>query len=285
MERKEKGKAQKPQEPLKRLLLCDVDGTLLIDGSVREEDARWLQRWKEAGNGFGLVTGRGEAFCRELCRELGVEPDVLITDNGAEVWMENRCLHREWLPAAQVARALEALRSDGLWPSVCVPFVTMPDGAHRFARRSMGETAMVRVMETQAHLRHFSDEDLEDLLERVPDVPGVSLYVWKDRDTSQVLTKARRQAPNLLWHQTSHDYVEACASDKARALHVLLASLTGDAAVSYVGDGPNDIPVFDVLADTWCMDTAPAFVKARAANVTSGVDRVIERKLDHVEKA
>lgn len=42
MERKEKGKAQKPQEPLKRLLLCDVDGTLLIDGSVREEDARWL---------------------------------------------------------------------------------------------------------------------------------------------------------------------------------------------------------------------------------------------------
>ncbi len=66
MERKEKGKAQKPQEPLKRLLLCDVDGTLLIDGSVREEDARWLQRWKEAGNGFGLVTQKPQEPLKRL---------------------------------------------------------------------------------------------------------------------------------------------------------------------------------------------------------------------------
>ncbi len=109
--------------------------------------------------------------------------------------------------------------------------------------------------------------------------------MWKDRDTSQVLTKARRQTPDLLWHQTSHDYVEACASYKARALHVLLGSLTGDAAVSYVGDGPNDIPVFDVLADTWCMDTAPESVRSHAANVTPGVSQVIERKLEYVEKA
>lgn len=293
MERKEEGKTQKQKKPLGQLLLCDVDGTLLIDGGVRPEDAAALQRWKAAGNAFGLVTGRGAAFCRELCEELRVNADVMVTDNGAEAWVEDKCIRRVWLDSSDIMRALEALNACTLpgipgdtriWPDICVPFVTMPDGWHRFARRQMGQTAMDRVMKTQAHLRHFSAQDLEDLLQQEPAVPGISLHVWKDEDTARVLALARQAAPGLRWHQTSHDYVEACGSDKAQALLALLDAVdTG--SVSYCGDGPNDIPVFDMLPDTWCMDTAPEFVKARAANVTSGVDRVIERKLDHVEKA
>ena len=283
MERKEKGKAKEPQKPLKTLLLCDVDGTLLVNDRIRPEDAAALQRWKQAGNRFGLLTGRGEAFCRQLCGRLGVNPDVLITDNGAQVMLGGECVYRQWLRSSQVKAVLDKLQDAGLWPGLCVPFVTMPDGAHRFCRRRMPVAAMERMMEVQAHLTYFSEQDLEDLLAESPSVPGLSLYVWDERNTAGVLEQGRALAPEMQWHQTSHDYVEACESDKALALRALLSQMP-EIPVCFAGDGPNDVPVFDMLEDAWCMDTAPDPVKAHACYVTESVAQVIERKLDYVEE-
>ncbi len=114
-------------------------------------------------------------------------------------------------------------------------------------------------------------------------MPGLSLYVWDERNTAGVLEQARALAPEMQWHQTSHDYVEACESDKALALRALLSQMP-EIPVCFAGDGPNDVPVFDMLEDAWCMDTAVDPVKAHARYVTESVAQVIERKLDYVEE-
>lgn len=278
MEGKEERKEKPAPETLGHLFLSDVDGTLLIDGRVRPADAAAIRRWKEAGNAFGLVTGRGEAFCRELCASMGVEPDVLVTDNGAAVFVKETCIHQSWMDAKAVTRALDRLPG---WPQDYVPFVTMADGWHRFCRRRMGQNVMERMQEVQAHLRYFSPQDLEDLLASVPAVPGLSLYVWKDGMTSRVLDAVRQAAPEFQWHQTSHDYVEACASDKAQAMQALLEAVPC-ASVCYIGDGPNDLPVLDELPDSFVMETAPAMVKERGNRVTDSVAAAIERKFEDV---
>ena len=53
------------------LLACDFDGTLYRQGTIAESDRAAVSRFRERGNLFGIVTGRGATT---LFRELGKHP-------------------------------------------------------------------------------------------------------------------------------------------------------------------------------------------------------------------
>lgn len=67
------------------LLACDFDGTLYRQGTIAESDRAAVSRFRERGNLFGIVTGRGATT---LFRELGKHPvpfDFCVLNNGALV--------------------------------------------------------------------------------------------------------------------------------------------------------------------------------------------------------
>ena len=65
-----------------KLIATDYDGTLNYNG-VGAETLEAIRRWRQAGNMFGVVSGRGPDFLPELMKVLGEDFDFLVLCNGS----------------------------------------------------------------------------------------------------------------------------------------------------------------------------------------------------------
>ena len=88
-----------------KILASDYDGTF-NEGGVGEEKKAALNCWREAGNLFGIVSGRGIGNILDLAAEDGIECDFLIGDNGASVAKGNGEIISEMLCDGDVAREI-----------------------------------------------------------------------------------------------------------------------------------------------------------------------------------
>ena len=68
-----------------KILACDYDGTLNVDGIVSKENIEAIRAWRAAGNLFGMVSGRYLRYLREFMAKDGVQYDFLIGNNGAVI--------------------------------------------------------------------------------------------------------------------------------------------------------------------------------------------------------
>ena len=64
-----------------RLIATDYDGTL-NHGGIDEDKWQAIRRWRAAGNLFGVISGRGPGFLKELQEKLGEDFDFLVSCNG-----------------------------------------------------------------------------------------------------------------------------------------------------------------------------------------------------------
>ena len=78
-----------------RALVCDYDGTLATDGSIRADTVQALSRARDSGRRLVLATGRTLPDLRCVCPEHGIF-DRLVVENGAVVFAPKsratRCL-------------------------------------------------------------------------------------------------------------------------------------------------------------------------------------------------
>lgn len=72
-----------------KILASDYDGTLNVGGRVSKENIEAIQKWRAAGNLFGMVSGRYLRYLREFMEMDGVSYDFLIGNNGAVISDEN----------------------------------------------------------------------------------------------------------------------------------------------------------------------------------------------------
>lgn len=70
----------------KRLIASDYDGTFRCNGKTTDYDKEMIRKWREKGNYFGIVTGRGLTFFNDIKRD-GIDDilDYVIVFNGAYV--------------------------------------------------------------------------------------------------------------------------------------------------------------------------------------------------------
>ena len=81
-----------------KILGSDYDGTLTA-GGIGEEKLRMIQDWRRAGHKFGIVSGRGSGFLKELKQTLpSLELDFFaacnggyITDGEGALWYRAEC--------------------------------------------------------------------------------------------------------------------------------------------------------------------------------------------------
>ncbi len=65
------------------LLACDFDGTLFCRNTISEADLSAVEKWRSAGNLFGIVTGRGFMTLQQELVHYPLQWDFLLCNNGA----------------------------------------------------------------------------------------------------------------------------------------------------------------------------------------------------------
>ncbi|UQZ88212.1 hypothetical protein C4J81_02885 [Deltaproteobacteria bacterium Smac51] len=69
-----------------KLAASDYDGTLFRHNKVTEEDLRAIRLWREAGNLFGLATGRDLNLSLVEIESRNIEFDFIICNTGASIY-------------------------------------------------------------------------------------------------------------------------------------------------------------------------------------------------------
>lgn len=94
----------------KRILLFDLDGTLLRDDKILSRyTLEVLSKCKERGLLIGISTSRGESNCLKFLKEL--KPDILISNGGAMVRANGKIICSSSFSAAETKRFIETARN------------------------------------------------------------------------------------------------------------------------------------------------------------------------------
>lgn len=68
-----------------KIIATDYDGTLNYNGKVSDEDKKAIHNFREAGNKFGIVTGRDVDVAQWIKQENGLEFDYVICCTGGVI--------------------------------------------------------------------------------------------------------------------------------------------------------------------------------------------------------
>lgn len=97
-------------EKPKRILLFDLDGTLLRDDkTLSRHTVEVVSKCKERGCLIGISTSRGEQNCLKFLKELG--PDILISSGGALVRVNGKIICSSSFSAEETKNFIETARN------------------------------------------------------------------------------------------------------------------------------------------------------------------------------
>lgn len=245
-----------------RLVVADVDGTLLTPGKILTARARdAVRRLLEAGIAFTITSGRPPRGMKALIGELELRIP-LVAFNGGLVVRPDLSVLRECLVSRRAARsAVEILTAHGLdvwvyggdrW------YVLSRHGPH-----VEHEEGTVRFPPTVV-------STYDRLLGRVAKIVGVSDDAVAMADC---LAEVRRRLGDAVSATLSQPYyldVTHPAANKGEALRVLSTLLTiPPAEIVTVGDMPNDVLMFGRSGMSIAMGQSSDVVKVAATFVTA----------------
>lgn len=110
-----------------KVLASDYDGTLRTEEAVDVNDVHAIQKFREKGNLFGLVTGRSmESIQKEIANN-NIEFDFIVGNNGGVIYDKDfnrlECVYMDFNKALDIISYIKTLD--------CVSYV-INDGFHRF---------------------------------------------------------------------------------------------------------------------------------------------------------
>lgn len=249
-----------------RLVLLDVDGTLVGRNGVHPATWPAVERARARGVRVGLCTGRiGRGLAQDLARRCG--PDGLhVFQSGAVVApADGAAVYASRLPAEAFRAMVERSRRER-------------EPLEAYGERSFlleWHTALTRV-----HAEHLElQPELVDLLARAEPVVRAQWVVHEDdwprwRDWTLALGGLDAHPATAPWSPgTVFSNIVAAGTSKGTALRWLAAHLgITPADVAMVGDGENDRDAMEAAGLAIAMGGSPATVRARAHAVVAEPD-------------
>lgn len=257
------------------LFLSDLDGTLMnASCEIAKDDVEMIHQWTQK-HSFGFVTGRDEAFCKDLAQKYDLQCDCMITDNGASAIFKGKHLYSSLIDlemGIDLCKKIISLKEADL-------FFTDENGNRYYPIREYGKKSFEDFKKKQPFLGSFVSVDiLEYLATRTRGLPKLSLYVGNHLD--ELLEKYKGMFSDFEVMVTSKDYIEI--TKKSTNKWSAFEHLPVDQAV-FIGDGENDRCILENLKDTYVMNHAPDSIKKLGTCVNSVAQAMcIEREKENV---
>lgn len=245
-----------------RIIGSDYDGTLNYGGMDDVKKAA-IEKWRDAGNLFALVSGRGPDGVLELYEEHRFGCDYLVANNGAVI-----------------------LKTDGtvVCQTECDGKMAAPLVKHLF-----GNGCTWAHVQTKFECRVFADEkdcteEWHYTLETMPEIPyftQINTQLPTFELSAEVTASVREAFGDRLNPLQNGECLDIIRVDmnKAKGLY-RLAELVGAAKedIIAVGDNINDT---DMIAEfrSYAMENGVDSIKALADFITPSVTALIEKEL------
>ena len=257
-----------------RLLVCDIDGTLVRqDKSLSDAVRAAGQRVIEAGVPLALISARPPSGIGWLAKELGSD-SPLAAFNGGTLFRSNGDILIDWQVPRQIAdTVLPMLSRPDVTPWVFARgrwFVADPGNPHVAGERiASRQDPVVR-------------DNFADLLPAIDKMVAVSDVSGALDAVEAEVRSAAGHAVTILRSQPYYLDVTHTQANKGDGV-IALADLIGVplSATAAIGDMDNDLPMFAQAGLSIAMGQAPDAVKAAADHVTTsneedGVAHAIE---------
>lgn len=244
------------------LLVSDIDGTLLYDGKIPQNNIDAIEWFKSEGGIFSIATGRAVPAAK-YSYELAKANAPLLALNGGAIYdfKEDKFLYERSLDIRCVDIVFEILEK---FPSVGAEFF---NGADIYLIRGNKGTA------THAEYENFKFKELPDNYTAIP--WGKVLFAFEDFETVALVQEYVKK-----FNVDFCNFINTCVSEKARYFELMPAGVnkgTGlkelkriiGAKYSFgIGDFYNDIELIQYADYGAAVAAAPEDIKKIANYVT-----------------
>ena len=208
---------------MKRLIASDYDGTINRGGDSIQVDAKAIRRWREAGNVFGIVTGRGVGIAKELC-DNGVETDFILCNNGS------------------------VCSIDGEYVFIKRNDINLVPGLIKFiSERGAGYFGLIA---PEGERGFTADKVPDDLLVDAPDFAQFTTICGSNEDASRISNDINEQYKNVLISYPNGQFIDIVKYGTSKATGIAeAAKLLGidEKNCCAVGDNLNDIVMIEAF--------------------------------------
>lgn len=233
-----------------KILASDYDGTLNY-GGIDDEKRTAIEKWRAAGNLFGIVSGRGLDTLMEMVENDKISCDFLLACSGAVICNQEGKILTETRCDGEIATPL----LEGLFQWKCpVAYVQFP-----FTNTIMSDEPIPKVS-------YFNQ---------------ISTILDTFEEATEVTAKIREQFGHIVTPLQNGRCIDIVSTgmNKAQGLYQLLTFM--EAAYEdliVVGDNINDL---DMIMEfrSYAMENAVLFVKEQADSIVSSVTELIEKEL------
>ncbi len=238
-----------------RLLVCDMDGTLLNSNSlVSSENKAALKRFVEGGGLFTVATGRMEQSVMRYLSDLPINVPAIVY-NGAAIYdfKTGRLLWEDNLSSAVVGPVEKVMER---FPGIGVEFF------------HGGRTYMVT--ENEYTVAHMLREKIQPVITKIEDIPQPwqkIIFAWDPEKLKPVEEYLKDFDEPFRTVYSEPYFLELLNTNtsKGQALKVLTGMLgLADACVIAMGDNLNDVELIEEAHVGIAVENAHGKVKAAA---------------------
>lgn len=249
-----------------KLLASDFDGTLTHSGNgkILETDIQAIKAWQDAGNLFGVVTGRDLKGVEVGFEGTGLNLDFIVSLNGAIVFVDDQIVQRLGIDDEK-AHEIESM------------LLEYKDNIF-YSTKNNGKHAKKLVYDANSWVaKHFDIRS--DYRDEIEDITNF-IVATKDEETAieieeRLLKEFRNDAAP---HRSSGNFLDIVAPNihKADALDIIVKHFNMDPDnVVVIGDSYNDIEMIKAYRG-FAIDNALNEIKEIASATVSDFVELID---------
>lgn len=259
-----------------KYLACDLDGTLVNNNSIKDEDIKAILKLKEKGYKFIISTGRSLSGIDSVFDKYPeVKYDYIVSCNGCVILDKNREIIYDNHITSDIAEAVFKEFIDE--KNICIHF------------ESQGKNYLVDPIKTddiEDLINYFQEIiSIEDLFKDKRDYAIISLFARnKDMTTAEVAkSKLTNRFGDKLEAFRNQYFIDIVPKDcsKGNGILKVLELDGGNIEKLYtIGDSYNDISMFKITENSFTFKNSEDGVKAEANNYVDSVSECIEKLLE-----